>query len=155
MYYFRIRLTFRTEIMTGDTTDDHVEIIHHILKFVNPGMTKQEYKILVNLNAKENYSRHSAKSRIEDTDTKSKIFKGCMKFKPLHADNYLKRIFIKNDDPPLTRKCNVRLRNKMKELRENEGRENPENQYHIKKGKLYRNDEECIDEFNLSNQLFL
>ena len=78
-----------------------------------------------------------------------------MKFKPLQADNYLKRIFIKNDDPPLTRKQNGRLRNKMKELRENEDRENPENRYHIKKGKLYRNDEECIDEFNLSNQLFL
>ena len=59
----------------GDTTDDHVEIIHHILNFVNPGITKQEYKILVNFDAKENYSRHSAKIRIEDTDTKSKIFK--------------------------------------------------------------------------------
>ena len=72
----------------------------------------------------------------------------------MSANNYMKKIFIKNDDPPLTRQENERLQGKMKELREMEDRENPVNRYHIKRGKLYKNGEDCIDEFKLSNQLF-
>ena len=144
------------EVADEDTTADHVGIIHHILNFVNPGMTKEQYKILFNFDAKENYSRHSAKIRVQDIDTKSKLFKGCTKFKQLRADDFLKKIFIKNDDPPLTRKENERLYKKMKELSENEDRDNPENRYFIKKGKLCKNTEDdCLDEFNVNNQLFL
>ena len=59
----------------------------------------------------------------------------------------------KNDDPPLTRKENERLQTKMKELRDLEDPDNPQNKFYIKKGSLYKNDE-SIDEFNLNNQLF-
>ena len=84
-----------------------------------------------------------------------KIFKGCKKFKNLDRDSYLRKIFIKNDDPPLTRQENDRLHKKMKELRELEEDENPENRYYIKSGKLYKNgDDQYIDSFNLNNQLF-
>ena len=60
---------------------------------------------------------------------------------------------MKNDDPPLTRKENERLHSKMKQLRELEDPEVPQNKYFIKERKLYKN-EEAIDEFNLNNQLF-
>ena len=84
---------------------------------------------------------------------KSNIFKGCAKFKTLNQENYLRKVFLKNDDPPLTRKENERLGAKMKQMREDEDPDHPQNKYYIKKGKLYKNDEE-IDEFNLNNQLF-
>ena len=140
----------------ADKTSDHAEIIHHVLKFVSPGITKEQYKIIMNFDAKENYSRHSAKIRVEDMDVKSKLFKGCSKFKGLNDDNFLKKIFIKNDDPPLTRKENQRLYGVVKELREKEDPGHPANRYRIKKGKVIKNDDETqvIDEFNLSNQLF-
>ena len=35
-----------------ETTTDHVEIIHHILNFVNPGISTEQYKVPVNFNAK-------------------------------------------------------------------------------------------------------
>ena len=74
----------------------------------------------------------------------------------MDRNNYLRKIWIKNDDPPLTRKENERLQNKVKELRETETvvpGEEPANRYYIKKGKLFQNDD-IIDEFNLNNQLF-
>ena len=141
----------------ADITNDHAQIIHHVLNFVCPGITNDQYKILVNFDAKENYSRHSAKIRVDDMDTKSKLFKGCVKFKGLNENNFLKKIFIKNDDPPLTRKENERLRGIVKELREKEDPVNPVNRYRIKKGKIIKNDDDnqVMGEFNLSNQLFL
>ena len=143
-----------SEVNDNDAVTDHVEIIHHVLNFVNPGTEKEDYKILFNFEARENFSRHSAKIRVTDVETKFKIFKGCVKLKDLNPDNYLKKIFIKNDDPPLTRKENERLYIKLKELREKEDKDNPENRYYIKKGKLYKNGGDVVDEFNLSNQLF-
>ena len=145
-----------TDITTADDQNavtDHAEIIQHVLNFVSPGIRKENYKILVNFNAKENHTRHSAKIQVDDYNTKSKIFKGCAKFKNLNDQDYLRKIFLKNDDPPLTRKENERLHNKMKELREQEDPDLPQNKYFIKKGTLYKNDE-AIDEFNLNNQLF-
>ena len=139
-----------------DATTDHKLIVHHILNFVCPGIEEHDYKFLINFEPKENYSRHSAKISVTDYETKTKIFKGCAKFKTLNNNHYLRKIWIKNDDPPMTRKENERLSKKLKELRDAEtlvpGGE-PENRYHIKKGILYMNDE-CIDEFNLNNQLF-
>ncbi len=139
----------------NDVTDDHTTIIHHVLNFVNPDITNNCYKIVKNFDAREGYTRHSAKISVVSSDVRSKIFKGCSKFRDIHRDNYMKRIFLKNDDPPMTRKENDRLYKKMKELREAEDKDNPENKYFIKGGKLYKNDEaDSIDEFNLSNQLF-
>ena len=131
----------------------HEDIIHHVLDFVCPGIEKEDYKILVNFDSKDNYTRHSAKIQVEHYNTKSNIFKGCAKFKTLNQENYLRKVFLKNDDPPLTRKENERLGAKMKQMREDEDPDHPQNKYYIKKGKLYKNDEE-IDEFNLNNQLF-
>ena len=62
------------------------------------------------------------------------------------------RVFVKNDDPPLTRKENDRLFQKLRELRAEE-EEGVESIYKITKRKLYKADT-VIDEFNLSNQIF-
>ena len=108
-----------------------------------------------NLSLVAKITRHSAKIQVDNYTIKSNIFKGCTKFKDLDEENYLRKIFLKNDDPPLTRKEHERLNNKMKELREQEraNPDEPQNRYYIKKGTLYKN-EEAIDEFNLNNQLF-
>ena len=131
---------------------DPVKIIQHVLQFVNPAMTPAKYDILKNFDAKDGYSRHSAKIRVKEIADKIQIFKGCVKFKHLSDENYLRKIFIKNDDPSLTRQENDRLRTKMKGLRELDALS--ENRYTIKQGKLLKNEEEVVDEFNLSNQLF-
>ena len=125
-----------------------------VLSFVHPEISQDDYKILKNFEAREGYVRHSAKIRVENISTKTNIFKGCTKFKTLHEENYMKKIFLKNDDPPLTRKENERLGKKMKELREAEDAANPVNRYHIKEGKLFKNGEEVVDSFNINNQLF-
>ena len=53
----------------------------------------------------------------------------------------------------MERKENDRLHEKMRTLRAEEDEINPINTYRIRYGKLYKN-ENVVDEFNLSNQLF-
>ena len=135
--------------------NDHIVIIHHVLNFVYPGIQTTDYKIQKNFDPREGFTRHSAKISVNDVTTKKKIFDGCKKFKGLDREDYLKRVFIKNDDPPLSRQENDRLYQKMKVLREEEeDPRNPINKYHIKAGKLFKNGDSCLDEFNINNQLF-
>ena len=58
-------------------------------------------------------------------------------------------IFINNDVSKLTRQENNRLGYKKRSLK----RQFPEEEIHIKEGKLYQNGR-IIDQFNLSNQVF-
>ena len=111
--------------------DDSDTILHHILNFVAPGTSEDSYKILKHFDPREGQERHSTKIMVYDMDTKSKIFKGCKNFKELPQDDYLKRVFIKNDEPPLARKENDRLFTKMKEHRDLEDPENPQNRYYL------------------------
>ena len=113
------------------------------------------YKVIKSFDARDGYTRHSAKIFVETLDTKATLFKSCTKFKDIPPNHFLKKVFLNNDDPPTTRKEKDRLYKKMKELREVEDRNNPQNTYQIKEGKLLKNGTECIDEFNLCNQLFL
>lgn len=51
----------------ADVADDakinvSIEIIQYVLEFFHPGILRESYKILVNSNAKEGCSRHSAKN---------------------------------------------------------------------------------------------
>ena len=139
----------------ANIVDDHRTIIHHVLKFVYPEIELDNYNIL---KPSKGFARHSIKISVSGPDIKRNIFEGCKKFKNLDRDSFMKKIFIKNDDPPppLTRKEYERLYLKMKELREaEEDPRNPVNRYHIKVDKLYKNGNSCIDEFNMTNQLFL
>ena len=63
----------------------------------------------------------------------------------------MRKVFVRNDHPPLTRKENDRLRTKMWQLR-NDDDDNIYT-YKISRGVLYKDATE-IDRFNLSNQLF-
>ena len=138
-----------------DVIEDHKDIIHHILSFLNPNITADSYKIIKNFDPREGYTRHSAKIAVESDAMRSQLFKGCGKFKTVPPDSYLKKVFLKNDDPPLTRRENDRLYKEMKRLRELEDADNPVNKYTLRNGKgLFKNGDECIDEFNLCNQLF-
>ena len=69
--------------------------------------------------------------------------------KDLPASHILKKVYIKSDQPKLTRKENDRLRQKAHDLREkNEGCD-----IKIDKGVLYK-DNVKIDHFDLDNQIF-
>ena len=72
-----------------------------------------------------------------------------VKMNELPLDHPLKKVFIKNDEPPLTRKENVRLRVKKYNLRQ----ENRDSEVIIKKGVLYK-DNVKIDNFDINNQIF-
>ena len=56
-----------------------------------------------------------------------------------------------NDDPPMTRRENDRLFQKIRKLMEEETDDTVE--YNISRGKLYKSDT-VVKEFNLSNQPF-
>ena len=137
-----------------DAIGDPEIIIHHILGFLHPTITKDCYKVVKNFDTRSGYTRHSAKIPVESLNTKTTLFKSCSKFKDIPPDHFLKKVFLNNDDPPTTRREKDRLYKKMKELRETEDRNNPVNTYQIKEGKLVKNGVDCIDEFNLCNQLF-
>ena len=64
--------------------DNPEEIIHHILQFLHPDITNNCYKIIKSFDAKEGYTRHSAKISVGAQDTKAKLFKSCLKFKDVH-----------------------------------------------------------------------
>ena len=135
-------------------SDDANSIITHILKFVNPNIKPEDFKILKSFNPRKGQDRHSAKILCSSNNIKKNIFQGCKKFKDVDAASPLKKVFLKNEDTPLQKKENDRLFKKMRDLREEEEDvNNPVNIYKIRFGKLLKNDE-VIDTFNLENQLF-
>ena len=64
----------------------------------------------------------------------------------------IRKVFIRSEDPPLTRKENRRLSDKLRELKQSL---EPGSGvlYKLYKGELLRNDV-VVDKFNLSNQIF-
>ena len=139
----------------GNNVNDAGVIVNHILKFVNPEIQPNDYKILKNFEPREGNDRHSAKISCSSPNIKKKIFEGCRKFKDLPPVSPLKKVFLKNEDTPLQKKENDRLFKKMRDLRAaEEDPDNPTNMYRIRSGKLYKN-EEVVDTFNLENQLFV
>lgn len=140
--------------MEGNNMSDAKVILNHILKFLNPDIQPNDYKILKNFEPREGNERHSAKISCSSLTMKKKIFEGCRKFKNLPLISPLKKVFLKNEDTPLQKKENDRLYRKMRDLRAaEEDPDNPTNKYIIRSGKLYKN-EEVLDTFNLENQLF-
>ena len=138
----------------GNIVNDPSAITNHILKFVNPAIQPDDYKVLKNFEPRVGNDRHSAKISCSSWNIKKSTFVGCKKFKDLPAGSPLKKVFLKNEDTPLQKKENDRLFKKMRDLRaEEEDPDNPTNVYKIRSGKLYKN-EEVVDTFNLENQLF-
>ena len=82
-----------------EAIEEHADLIHHILSFVNPNITEGCYKIVKNFDPREGYTRHSAKISVKSGDVRSKLFKCCAKFKDLPKESYMKKVFLGNDDP--------------------------------------------------------
>ena len=82
------------------------------------------------------------------------VIKNCKKLGTLDSEDPLKKIRVRFDDPPLTRKENKRLSTKLYELRHanTDAQGDTEAVYKLEKGKLLK-DGVAIDEFNLNNQI--
>ena len=92
---------------------------------------------------------HSVKISMKDVTTKRSILKNTRKIKALPDTHFMKKVFIKSDQPPLTRKENDRLRKKARDLRS----QHPGSMVSIQKGTLYK-DNVKVDYFDLDNQIF-
>lgn len=94
--------------------------------------------------------KQSIKIKFNDINVKQSFMKKKMTLKSLQDNHPLKRVYINNDEPPLTHKENVRLRSKAYQLRQQEGEGST---ILLQKGILSKDGTE-IDRFDLSNQLF-
>ena len=92
--------------------------------------------------------KQSIKIQFKDIDTKKTLMKKKADLKTLNDQHPLKKIYINNDEPPLTHKENVRLRSKAYNLRQA-----GEGAILLEKGVLTK-DGVQVDCFDLSNQLF-
>ena len=140
-------------IMNGNSENDHAVILQSALAIAAPDINTTDYRIPKNFEPRTDSPVHSIKISVTDLNVKTKLLQGSRKLKQLTADSPFKKVFLKNDDPPLTRKENDRLYLKVRELRSKEDAQNPENSFIIKSGKLLKNNQP-IDEFNLNNVLF-
>ena len=93
--------------------------------------------------------KHSIKLSFQSKEKKDIIMEKKTSLNSLDELHPLRKVYIKNDQPPLTNKENNRLRVKARNIRTT----NPDDTVKIDKGKLYQNDV-VVDEFNLANQLF-
>ena len=140
--------------INGAQSNDADAILCEALKVAIPDITKEAYKVIKNFPPREGMTRHSAKIVLTESDTKKKLMDASSKYKDLKkiSDTHvLQKVFVRNDQPPLTRKENDRLRTKMWVFRDAD--EENLHSFRILKGVLYKDDVE-IDRFNLSNQLF-
>lgn len=136
----------------GNDTADSKSIIHNALKIAMSNIEPEMYRIIKDFEPREGQTRHSAKLEFKENGTKKKLMEGAKKLKEVPGDDTpMRRIYIKNDQPPLSKRENDRLFSKMLRLRDSETEDHVT--YKINYGKLYKNDVQ-IDEFNLSNQLF-
>ena len=74
------------------------------------------------------------------------------KLNGLPDDDVRKKVFIKSEQTPLTRKENSRIYGEFKKLQETH-KEDDTKIVKLEKGKLYLNGD-VVDEFSLTNQLF-
>jgi hypothetical protein len=89
------------------------------------------------------------KITVKDMDMKKKIMDNKNKVNDLRDEHPWKYVYMKNDEPLMTRKENDRIRYRKRCLK----REYPHDEFKIEKGKLYHGGV-VVDSFNLDNQLF-
>ena len=109
-------------------------------------------RIIKAFNAREGYTRHSTLVSFNESAIKKELMHKCKNLKNLDDDNPFKKVYIKQEQPPLTRKENDRLYKQFKMLRETY-KDDDNVQIKLYRGKLYNN-EAVIDEFSLFNQYF-
>ena len=137
--------------ISGTQSSNADDILHEALKTPLPDIARDSYIIIKNFPPRTGMTRHSAKIQFKENDTKKLVMNSGTKYSGLPDTHSLRKVLVRNDQPPLTRKENDRLRTKMWQLR-NDDADNSHN-YRIDKGVLYKDNIE-IDKFNLINQLF-
>ncbi len=120
-------------------TDEIDEIILYILKYVHPDISTDDYNVLNSFEPREGFTRHSCLIAFKNSNIKNNILGNSKKLKDLAPDHELRKVYIKSDQSPLTRKENFRLYNKFKLLRETHKDDHAVN-IKLQKGKLYLND---------------
>ena len=141
-------------IKENNVTDKEI-IIQHIIKYIKDEVNNGHYKIVTFFDPVEGRNNFSAKVTFNDYSTKMVVIKNCKKLGTLDSEYPLKKIRVRFDDPPLTRKENKRLSTKLYELRHanTDAQGDTEVVYKLEKGTLLK-DGVAIDEFNLNNQIF-
>ena len=141
----------KTILINDAQTEDATAKMQHIVTLVDNTITSDDYKVLKIFELKQyagGSEKQSIKIRFTDINKKQSFMKKKMVLKSLQNDHPLKKVYINNDDPPLTHKENVRLRSKAYELRQK-----GEGTILLQKGVLTK-DGVQVDRFDLSNQLF-
>ena len=96
--------------------------------------------------------RHSCLLCFTDFTKRKSVLDNSKNLNQLGETHVVKKVFIKAEQTSLTRKENSRLYTEFKKLQETHN-EDENMKVVLEKGKLRINDE-VVDEFNLSNQLF-
>ena len=128
------------------------EKVTNILQTIDGSITSEDFKVVYSFpvfTTNDGCRQHSIKISFHDKEKKDTIMEKKTNLKNLNDNDPLKKVYIKNDQPPLTNKENNRLRVKAREIRN----ANPDDIVKIDKGKLYHNNI-VVDEFNLANQIF-
>ena len=96
--------------------------------------------------AAENRETHVCRVTFDNVNIKMAVINNAKKLKSKPG---FERIYVKWDEPKLTRKENLRLWKKMKEIKTN----HPDDSVELKHGIIRHNNVEC-DKFSLMNQIF-
>ena len=136
----------------GVETTDNDKIVKHILSFVHPTIAAENYKCIKTFEPRDGLPRHSCLLGFQDADAKKNVLSNSRKLNGLDESDPMRRVFIKNEQTPLTRKENTRLYNEFKKLEETH-KDNGDMNVKLERGKLFLNDQQ-VDEFSLVNQLF-
>jgi hypothetical protein len=138
--------------ISGADTSDNAKIVHHILSFIDPNTSVDDYKMIKEFEPRQGLPRHSCLNGFTNINRKKNILDNSKKLNGLAEDNLLKKVYVKNEQTPLTRKENSRIYGEFKKLQQtHEGDETK--QVKLERGKLYLNGD-VVDEFSLTNQLF-
>ena len=136
----------------GTNTVKNDEIVLHILSFIEPTVSDEDYKVVKAFDPRDGLPRHSCLLSFSNVDARKKILDNSKNLNGLSDDNVLKKVYVKSEQTPLTRKENSRLWGEFKRLQESH-RDDVTKRIKLEKGKLYLNDD-VVDEFSLTNQLF-
>ena len=136
----------------GTNTDSNDEIVLHILSFIEPTTSVEDYKIIKAFDPRDGLPRHSCLISFKNVDSRKKILDNSKKLNGLPEASALKKVYVKSEQSPLTRKENSRLYGEFKKLQETH-KNDATKTVKLERGKLYLNDD-VVDEFSLTNQLF-
>ena len=136
----------------GANTEDNTKIVQHILSYIAPTTAANDYKVIKVFEPRDGLPRHSCLLGFTNTVARKSILDNSKELNKLGEDNVLKKVYVKSEQTPLTRKENSRLYGEFKKLQETH-KDDENMKVVLQKGKLYLNDE-VVDEYSLSNQLF-